>query len=64
MLQDKDRITLTQSAVVLEKLIGQFIYGRAEGGNSAKPEPAVEVAPPGKAPAPPDTQKGEAPAGK
>ncbi len=26
-----DRITLTQSAVVLENLIGQFLYGRTEG---------------------------------
>lgn len=33
-LNDKDKITLTQSAVVLEKLIGQFLYGKAaEGGN-------------------------------
>lgn len=33
MLSDGDRITLTQSAVVLENLIGQFLYGRAaEGG--------------------------------
>lgn len=27
-----DRITLTQSAVVLENLIGQFLYGRSEEG--------------------------------
>lgn len=33
-LQEQDKITLTQSAVVLEKLIGQFLYGKAaEGGN-------------------------------
>ena len=51
MLKDNDKVTLTQSAVVLEKLIGQFIYsraaegsgsgegaGKAEGGD--KPEPA------------------------
>jgi phospholipid/cholesterol/gamma-HCH transport system substrate-binding protein len=31
-LEDKDRITLTQSAVVLENLIGQFIYGKAQEG--------------------------------
>lgn len=32
-LGDQDKITLTQSAVVLEKLIGQFLYGKAaEGG--------------------------------
>ena len=32
-----DRIKLTQSAVVLEKLIGQFLYGKAaEGPNGTK----------------------------
>lgn len=32
-LQEGDRITLTQSAVVLEKLIGQFLFSKAaEGG--------------------------------
>lgn len=29
MLKPGDRITLTQSAVVLENLIGQFLYGKA-----------------------------------
>ncbi len=34
-LKDGDRIVSTQSAVVLENLIGQFLYGKAEqGGNS------------------------------
>ncbi len=33
MLKEGDRITMTQSAVVLENLIGQFLYGKAaEGG--------------------------------
>jgi phospholipid/cholesterol/gamma-HCH transport system substrate-binding protein len=33
MLKEGDRITLTQSAVVLEKLIGQFLFSKAaEGG--------------------------------
>jgi phospholipid/cholesterol/gamma-HCH transport system substrate-binding protein len=32
VLQDQDQITLTQSAVVLENLIGQFIYGKAQEG--------------------------------
>ncbi|TXF12848.1 outer membrane lipid asymmetry maintenance protein MlaD [Pelomicrobium methylotrophicum] len=33
MLADGDTIKLTQSAVVLEKVIGQFLYGKAaEGG--------------------------------
>jgi len=31
-----DRIKLTQSAVVLEKIIGQFLYGKAAEGNAAK----------------------------
>ena len=36
-LKAGDRLTSTQSAVVLENLIGQFLYGRAEqgGGDSA-----------------------------
>jgi phospholipid/cholesterol/gamma-HCH transport system substrate-binding protein len=34
-LGDKDEIKLTQSAVVLEQIIGQFLYNRAaEGGGS------------------------------
>jgi phospholipid/cholesterol/gamma-HCH transport system substrate-binding protein len=34
MLAAGDTIKLTQSAVVLEKIIGQFLYGKAaEGGN-------------------------------
>ena len=37
MLGEGDRITLTQSAVVLEKLIGQFLYNKAaEGGKDSK----------------------------
>ena len=31
-LKDKDKIFLTQSAVVLENLIGQFLYGKAQEG--------------------------------
>ena len=31
-LKDKDRILITQDAVVLEKLIGQFLYGKAQEG--------------------------------
>lgn len=34
LLADGDRLTLTQSAVVLERLIGQFLYGRAAEGGS------------------------------
>ena len=32
MLKDNDKITLTQSAVVLERLIGQFLFGKAAEG--------------------------------
>ncbi|MCL4185148.1 MAG: outer membrane lipid asymmetry maintenance protein MlaD [Burkholderiaceae bacterium] len=32
MLAAGDRITMTQSAVVLENLIGQFLYGKASEG--------------------------------
>ena len=36
-LKDGDAVKLTQSAVVLEKLIGQFLYSKAaEGGGAAK----------------------------
>ncbi|MBS1219390.1 MAG: putative transporter substrate-binding protein [Proteobacteria bacterium] len=31
-LKDKDQVLLTQSAVVLENLIGHFIYGKAQEG--------------------------------
>lgn len=37
-LKDGDKFKLTQSAVVLENLIGQLIYSKgAEGGDNAKP---------------------------
>ena len=32
MLKNKDRILITQDAVVLENLIGQFLYGKAQEG--------------------------------
>ncbi len=32
MLKDHDRIMITQDAVVLENLIGQFLYGKAQEG--------------------------------
>ena len=62
-LQDGDRITITQSAVVLEKLIGQFLFGKAQetpgaakdDAGGAKPAAATRPAPaaakPGPAPA-------------
>jgi phospholipid/cholesterol/gamma-HCH transport system substrate-binding protein len=33
-LKDQEKIMITQSAVVLEKLIGQFLYGKAQEGGS------------------------------
>jgi len=37
MLKDGDPIKITQSAIVLEKLIGQFLFNKAqEGGASSK----------------------------
>ncbi|MOA57539.1 putative phospholipid ABC transporter-binding protein MlaD [compost metagenome] len=34
-----DRIVSTQSAVVLENLIGQFLYNKAEDGGTSAPAP-------------------------
>jgi phospholipid/cholesterol/gamma-HCH transport system substrate-binding protein len=36
MLKDNDVVQLTQSAVVLEKLIGQFLYSKAAEGGEKK----------------------------
>lgn len=36
-LADGDRLTATQSAVVLENLIGQFLYNKAEEGGAQVP---------------------------
>jgi phospholipid/cholesterol/gamma-HCH transport system substrate-binding protein len=33
-LKDGDRLKLTQSAIVLEKVIGQFLYGKAAENNT------------------------------
>ena len=38
-LKDKDRISLTQSAVVLENLIAQFLYGKAQEGKAQEGTP-------------------------
>ena len=37
-LQEGDKVKLTQSAVVLERLIGQFMFGKAAEGNDSKPK--------------------------
>ena len=39
MLKDKDRIMITQDAVVLENLIGQFLYGKAQEGKAQEGAP-------------------------
>lgn len=36
MLKDGEALTITQSAVVLEKLISQFLYSKAAEGDNAK----------------------------
>ena len=36
MLKDGDRLLITQSAVVLEKIIGQFLYGKAAETGTAE----------------------------
>ena len=36
MLKEGDSITLTQSAVVLEEMIGKFLYNKAAEGNTSK----------------------------
>jgi phospholipid/cholesterol/gamma-HCH transport system substrate-binding protein len=39
-LQGGDRVQITQSAVVLEKLIGQFLFSKAQEGGSSGAAPA------------------------
>lgn len=41
VLKDRDEIQLTQSAVVIEQLIGQFLYGQASGGKEQGGGPAA-----------------------
>ena len=42
-LKGGDRLTSTQSAVVLENLIGQFLYGRAEQGGADSGDAATNA---------------------
>jgi phospholipid/cholesterol/gamma-HCH transport system substrate-binding protein len=53
MLKAGDTITMTQSAIVLENLIGQFIYGKAAdaGASKSASTPAAPAAPAAPAPA-------------
>jgi phospholipid/cholesterol/gamma-HCH transport system substrate-binding protein len=52
-LEAGDRISITQSAVVLEKLIGQFLFSKAQDepatANGAAAAPAKLPEPPGSA---------------
>jgi phospholipid/cholesterol/gamma-HCH transport system substrate-binding protein len=42
MLKNGDEIAFTESAVVLENLIGKFIYGSGDSKKEEAAEPAVE----------------------
>lgn len=44
MLKAGDTIAMTQSALVLENLIGQFLYSKAADAGCAKPAPGAPVA--------------------
>lgn len=45
-LKDGDTITMTQSAIVLENLIGQFLYSKAADAGASKPaSPAAPAMP-------------------
>ena len=52
MLKAGDTITMTQSAIVLENLIGQFLYSKAADSGAAKPAAAAPAAPMPSAPQP------------
>jgi phospholipid/cholesterol/gamma-HCH transport system substrate-binding protein len=53
MLKAGDTITMTQSAIVLENLIGQFLYSKAADSGAAKPAASAAAPAPGAtAPAP------------
>ncbi|UXU88188.1 outer membrane lipid asymmetry maintenance protein MlaD [Burkholderia sp. S-53] len=45
MLKAGDTITMTQSAIVLENLIGQFLYSKAADAGGAKPASGAPAAP-------------------
>lgn len=45
MLKSGDTITMTQSAIVLENLIGQFLYSKAADAGGAKPAAGASAAP-------------------
>ena len=59
MLKAGDAISMTQSAIVLENLIGQFLYSKAADAGGAKAAPAPAPAPTA-APAPAPTQSASA----
>jgi phospholipid/cholesterol/gamma-HCH transport system substrate-binding protein len=55
MLKAGDTISMTQSAIVLENLIGQFLYSKAADSGAAKPGSSAAVAPAAPASAAPVT---------
>jgi phospholipid/cholesterol/gamma-HCH transport system substrate-binding protein len=52
MLKAGDTISMTQSAIVLENLIGQFLYSKAADSGAAKSSSGAPAAAPAPAPAP------------
>ena len=53
MLKAGDTISMTQSAIVLENLIGQFLYSKAADSGASKPGAATGTPAPAAAPAAP-----------
>ncbi len=53
MLKAGDTISMTQSAIVLENLISQFLYSKAADAGSAKAAPALAPTPAASAPSAP-----------
>jgi phospholipid/cholesterol/gamma-HCH transport system substrate-binding protein len=45
LLKSGDRITMTESAVILERLLGQLVYGVTKGDSSTTSKPAATSAP-------------------
>lgn len=61
MLKAGDTIAMTQSAIVLENLIGQFLYSKAADSGASKPAGGAAPAP---APVPAPAEAGSGAAGK
>jgi phospholipid/cholesterol/gamma-HCH transport system substrate-binding protein len=57
LLKSGDRIAYTESAVILERLIGQLVYGVTKGSGDEKKPAATEPGSPAPAPAASRTEK-------